>query len=231
MSNLLLEVIVTSVADAVEAAIGGADRLELVAELEHGGLTPSIDLARQVVERVSIPVRVMVRESRHMSVESLAEVQRLKAAAKLLSELRVDGLVTGFLKDGALDLEITGEVLACAPKLRATFHRASDHVHDTQHRIDTLKHIPQIDRVLTNGGSGSWDKRKGRLECWRDVCAPEIQIIFAAGNEIAHAGELIHGSRIMEVHVGRAARTPHSAAGAVNRDLVAALRNTLTVPR
>src|SRR5947209_10081128 len=105
--DVLLEVIVTSVADAVEAEVGGADRLELVAALLLGGLTPPLELVREIVERVSIPVRVMVRESPSMTVANSGEVRRLRTAAAEISKLRISGLVTGFVKDGLLDIDTT----------------------------------------------------------------------------------------------------------------------------
>jgi copper homeostasis protein len=58
---MVIEVIAQSVADAVAAESGGADRLELVRELERDGLTPPPELVRAVREAVRIPVYVMVR--------------------------------------------------------------------------------------------------------------------------------------------------------------------------
>jgi len=68
-----LEVIVTSIEDAVEAEAGGADRLELVRALEVGGLTPELDLIRTVLQTVKIPVRVMLRETPSMSAGTASD--------------------------------------------------------------------------------------------------------------------------------------------------------------
>ena len=59
----ILEVIACSVADAIEAQKGGASRLEVVRDLDRGGLTPPIELVRAIKEAVDLPLRVMVRES------------------------------------------------------------------------------------------------------------------------------------------------------------------------
>jgi len=77
--SALLEVIVTSVEEAVEAQAGGADRLELLAAPEHAGLTPSCSTVENVVRSVSIPVRVMLRDEPSMSVGSSAEFAELLA--------------------------------------------------------------------------------------------------------------------------------------------------------
>ena len=53
----------TSGAEAQAAERGGADRLELVRDLDVGGLSPSLDIVAEVLATSSIPVRVMLRET------------------------------------------------------------------------------------------------------------------------------------------------------------------------
>ena len=53
---MILEVCVDSVASAVAAKRGGADRLELCADLIIGGTTPSLALVRQVKAETGLPV-------------------------------------------------------------------------------------------------------------------------------------------------------------------------------
>ena len=57
----VLEVCTHSVESAVSAERGGAMRLELCANLMIGGTSPDEDLFRMVRERVSVPVRVLLR--------------------------------------------------------------------------------------------------------------------------------------------------------------------------
>src|SRR6266545_7392055 len=103
----LLEVIVCSVEDAVAAAEGGAGRLEIVRELAYGGLTPPTDLVRDIARAVSLPLRVMVRESDGYAVRDRAEHAALCAAAKAMQALRIDGLVLGFLDGHDVDVALT----------------------------------------------------------------------------------------------------------------------------
>ena len=63
MRRPLLEVIAASVADAKAAQEGGADRLEIVRDLDQGGLTPPFDLVEEIAAAVEIPIRVMLRET------------------------------------------------------------------------------------------------------------------------------------------------------------------------
>jgi copper homeostasis protein len=225
--QILLEVIVTSVHEAIEAELGGADRLELVEALEHGGLTPKTEVAAEVLRKVSIPVRVMLRESASMSIFEDAEIRRLRARAEEFAALPINGLVLGFIKKRHPDLEGMIEILAGAPQSPVTFHRAFDLLNDRIRGIETLKRIPQIDRVLTNGGEGSWQARKMRLFEWQRACAPRIAIIFAIGNRISEFSQLSSEPGHLEVHVGRAARSPHSISGVVRREQVAAVKRAL----
>ena len=125
MANFL-EVIVTSVPDAIEAEAGGADRLELVRALEVGGLTPDIDLVKAVLAAVPIPVRVMLRESPLMSLGDASEMRHLQANAEAFAKLPINGLVTGFIKGDSVDIKAMIDVLAPAPECNVTFHRAFD---------------------------------------------------------------------------------------------------------
>src|SRR5690625_5318990 len=58
---MLLEVIATNLNDAINIEKYGGDRIELAVNMEEGGLTPPIELTREVCEAVEIPVYVMVR--------------------------------------------------------------------------------------------------------------------------------------------------------------------------
>lgn len=222
---ILLEVIVTSVHEAVEAERGGADRLELVTALEHGGFTPSPELVQQVVKAVSIPVRVMLRENSSLSITTAA-IGHLRSCAARFRELQIDGLVTGFVKDGDLDLATTLEVLDAAPEIPVTFHRAFGHAREPRRALEKLKQVPQIDRVLTDGGEGSWRARMLRVIEWQRAAA-HIKMIFATGTEVAELRELTRHPEISEVHVGRAARVPRATYGKVDGGKVAELKRAL----
>src|SRR6185369_9467345 len=160
----ILEVIVCSLADAIEAERGGAGRLEIVRELKRGGLTPAFELVAEIKERVRIPVRVMLREGDGFGVTTESEIDGLCAAAERFASLEVDGFVIGFLKDGEVDVELTQRVLAHAPSTRATFHHAFEAAQDKSQALIAIKRLPQVDRVLSHGGTDGLDLRVQRLQ-------------------------------------------------------------------
>jgi copper homeostasis protein len=220
----ILEVIVMSSEEAREAEAGGADRLELVRDLASGGLTPEIVVVQEVLESVKIPVRVMVRERASMSAGPAEQLQRLRGLAADLSRLPINGLVLGFIKEGAVNVEATRHILE-AVNVPATFHRAFDEIADPERAITDLKTIPRIDRILTSGGPGTWPERREQLLRWREKSRPEIELLVAAGLKTAALAEMRHPDWAFEFHVGRAARNPRQVWGAVDRRYVAALKN------
>jgi copper homeostasis protein len=220
----ILEVIVTSCEEAVAAEAGGANRLELLRSLEDGGLTPPLNLVRQVVEAVSVPVRVMLRANPSMTVANRSEMRLLESQAEALGHLPIDGMVLGFVDGGSIDLASTGALLARAPRVPVTFHRAFEYCADPLAAIEILKKLPQIDRILATGGAGEWPERRRHLLTWQEAAAP-IRILVAAGLPPALVSEILEGPDFDEVHVGRAARIPHENAGTLSSQQVALLRN------
>ena len=222
----ILEVIVTSEDEAIEAERGGADRLELVRAFGLGGLTPETELVERVLRRVSIPVRVMVRETATLQAGGSAEIENLGRRAAELAQLPVDGLVLGFAREDKLDVAAAAALLAFAPDSKVTFHRAFDEAADPLLAIEQLKSQPQIDRILTSGGAGNWQQRRERLNAWQSA-AGHIKLLVGAGLCSCTLAGLRVESRLEEVHVGRAARIPQTIGGKVRREQVAAVKSAL----
>jgi copper homeostasis protein len=216
----LLEVIVCSVADAVEAERGGAGRLEIVRDLQQGGLTPSLNLVREIKRATELPVRVMLRESPGYQTNGPEEIERLCRAAEEFAALDIDGFVPGFLNDGEVDIELTQRVLACAPHTRATFHHAFEDANDKLCALTEIKQLPQVDRILSSGGTDQLRSRVQRLAEYEHAAAPELTILAGGGIDGAAIVEIKRATRIREFHVGRAARLNFQADGAVQASLV-----------
>lgn len=223
--NCVLEVIVCSIEDAVQAERGGATRLEIVRDLKRGGLTPSVDLVREILGRVHIPARAILREEDGYGVGDLGE---LCEQARQIASLPVDGLVLGFLRGGRVDLDSMRAIFNSAPIMRATFHHAFEELPAFE-TISELKALPQIDRILTWGGRGSWPERICRLGEYRNRAQPEIEILAGGGLDLEKAGLIREQTSVREFHIGRAARIPEDASGRVVEAKVRAF-STLVSP-
>jgi copper homeostasis protein len=220
----LLEVIVTCAEEAKQAEQGGADRLEAVRDLEHEGLTPPVHVLKEILDAVSLPVRVMLRETPNFAINGTGELNILRTQAARISQMPIDGFVLGFLNGGVIDARSLGLMLDATGNHPVTFHRAIEDVADQAAAIDELKAFPQIDRVLANGGPGPWTAKLTALECLQKQAAPHIKVIAGGGLD-EHALRLLSQSPLLnEFHVGRAARNEH---GAVVSTRVAALRRIL----
>lgn len=220
----MLEVIACSLEDALEAERGQADRLEVVRELDRGGLTPSLDLVRRIKEKSRLPMRVMLRES-ETDIRPLTEV--VDHLCSTLSELRtidVDGVVLGFLRQGDVDLETMSEVLSAAPDMPATFHHAFEEARSQLATLEQLSLLPQIDRVLTSGGKGTVSERAARLEAYCDRAGSALTILAGGGIDRETLRVLRAQTSVHEFHTGRAARGP---SGNVSADLVSELKEIL----
>lgn len=223
----LLEVIVCSASDAIEAQRGGAGRLEIIRDLQSGGMTPSLKLVQEILDVVTLPVRVMLRESESYKVDGHVEKEKLWAAARALSWLNVDGVVLGFLRRGDIDVQLTESVLSCAPKLAATFHHAFEEADDPVLAIGVLRRLKQVDRILASGGTGSWTEKIQRMSRYETEAGPGIELLAGGGIDEQSIRMICHATGIREFHVGRAARQPASAEGVVRAERVKALVDAL----
>ncbi|WP_345678612.1 copper homeostasis protein CutC [Yinghuangia aomiensis] len=149
----LLEVVVLSAADARAAVRGGADRLELVADMSADGLTPPAAVWADVRDAVDVPVRVMIR--RAPGFGRGVPLDRLRADAAELWSSGAREFVGGWLTAaGDPDVEACAAVFGGLPDARWTFHRAFDHIPDRTAAWAAATALPGVDTILTSGGPG-----------------------------------------------------------------------------
>lgn len=148
---------VDSVESAVNAAKGGASRLELCASLCEGGTTPSLGLLRVIKQEVDVPVFVMIRPRGGDFAYTEQEFEVMKEDLKIFkeSDSSVDGFVFGLLTpDGEVDVTRCSELIELARPLPVTFHRAFDMTRDPFRALETIIAL-KMERVLTSGQDSS----------------------------------------------------------------------------
>jgi len=146
----LLEACVDSMESVREAVRGGADRLELCANLIIGGTTPSTVLIREAAKS-GVPVNVLIRPrfgdflfTEDEKQEQLEQIGQLKA-------LGAGGAVVGALNpDGTLDMTFLAACRKAAEGLHLTLHRAFDVCCDAQTALEQAIAIG-FDTILTSG--------------------------------------------------------------------------------
>lgn len=206
-SEIQIEVVASSVEDALAALRGGATRLEVAVRLDKGGLTPPLELVREIAHRTNLRQRVMLRENEGLSIGSTGELGALKSKARELTALNVDGIVLGWVKDGQLDFDVMRQIMAVAPAMNFTVHNAIERTSDPLSALRALKQFPSVDRVLVSGGRLSIAERIERLRAYQQVLGAKPRIV--AGNlSFESAPQILAATTIAEFHFGDAVRTP-----------------------
>ena len=100
MGEYLLEVCVDSVESAVEAEKGGADRLELCANLVIGGTTPEPALFEKVRELTKLKVHVLIRPRYGDFLYTEHEFEIILRSVELYRRMGAEGVVVGCLQIG-----------------------------------------------------------------------------------------------------------------------------------
>lgn len=198
--NVLVEAAVESLDDALAAIDGGADRLELCANLADGGTTPSEELVADVIERVAVPVFIMIRPRAGSFVYSTSELDEMRRSIDRARELDVDGFVFGVLNSSnRVDTIRTQSLVDVAAGLPVTFHRAFDRVRDRIDALDTLVDLG-IGRVLTSGGAPTAIEGVAALRELVDSAGDAIVILAGGGVRSRNVLELVDDSGVIEVH-------------------------------
>jgi len=194
-----LEVCVDSAAGARAAALG-ADRLELCARLEVGGLTPETDLLRSLTDEGTVPVFAMIRPRPGDFVYSPKELAAMEASIDAARDLGAAGLVLGTLHpDGSLDAAALERLLRRADGLPVTFHRAFDGIHRPFEALEVLLELG-VARLLTSGdGPRAWEGRD-LLRRLVEAAGEELVVMPGGGVRQDHVLELLAATGAREVH-------------------------------
>lgn len=138
----------TTTKSAVE---GGADRIELCANLTEGGTTPSFGTILQCRNAFDVSIYVMIRPRSGDFLYSEEEYEVMKKDIVIAKDLGCDGVVFGILdKHGNIDIDHTIRLIQIAYPLGVTFHRAFDRCKDPYQALEQLIEIG-CERILTSG--------------------------------------------------------------------------------
>ena len=200
MERLTLEIVADSALDAINAAKGGADRVEFCSALFLGGLTPTVGAFRAVREVSDIPLFVMLRPRQAGFNYSEVEFDVLLKDGDVFVEEGADGLVLGLLNDDqTLDLERLKIVRERFPDTPLVFHRAFDLIRDWKTALDQLAELGFV-RILTSGGANVRVGRD-RLKEMQEYANGRIEIMAGGGLKPDFLDELIATTGIRSVHM------------------------------
>ncbi len=148
----ILEICCYSIQSVINAAEAKANRVELCADINAGGTTPSYGTILQALQVQPIDVYVIIRPRGGDFLYSGLELQTMLHDISFCKQAGVKGVVIGVLKkDGSVDVERTKRLVEAAQPMDITFHRAIDMSNDLFKAMDDIYDCG-IKRILTSGG-------------------------------------------------------------------------------
>lgn len=208
--NITVEIAVDTLDDAVAAERGGAHRIELCYDLSADGLSPSLELLKQVRSAVTIPVHVMVRPRAGDFCYSDEEYRTMKTAIDRYKSHGADGLVLGILtKDRTVDVERTADLVLHARPLGVTFHRAFDVAADPFAALESIIQT-HAERLLTSGQKQTAPEGVELINRLITKASGRIAIMPGAGINRTNAARLLTSLPVREIHIGKGVKALNS---------------------
>lgn len=208
-----LEIAANSLASALAAQEGGADRIELCAALELGGLTPSYAQVALARERVRIPIYVLIRPRTGDFVYCDSEYETMRRDIEICATLGCDGVVIGALDEsGAIDTVRCRALIAAAGKLGVTFHRAFDMSADPRRALEDIIALG-CERVLTSGAQADALAGAGLIKTLVAQAAGRIAVMAGAGVNAGNVSALRALTGAREFHASAKLELPSRMRG------------------
>ena len=207
----LLEISVETAERALAAERGGADRIELCADLSTGGVTPSGELLGSVRRQIRIPIFSMIRPRGGDFVYTDAEFTEMKHAIPSAKESEMDGVVLGLLKeDRRVDVERTRELMEIARPVPVTYHRAFDECTDLRQALEDVIQTGAT-RILTSGGGAGAPEGATMLAELVAAARDRIIVVPGGGINACNIVEIAQQTRASEFHSGLSSALPYSS--------------------
>ena len=206
--NLILESCVETYEEAIKAESRGANRIELCSQLNLGGLTPSKELAKKLVKKLNIPLKVIVRPRKGDFCYTDKEIKQMHRDILDFKSLGVFGVVFGVLKyDNSVNINVVNDLVSRSNGMDITFHKAFDETIDLLVTYKNLISHTKINSVLTSGGAKSALLGQNMLRKILDIKTDRIKIISAGSityENLQKVHDLIggveyHGRRIIDI--------------------------------
>jgi copper homeostasis protein len=196
----LLEIAANSVASALAAQEGGADRIELCASLGEGGLTPSYATIAMARERLTIPIYVLIRPRAGDFLYDDYELEAMRRDIEACERLGCDGVVIGVLDaDGDIATEVCRDLIYAARGLGVTFHRAFDLARDPEHALEHLVALG-CERVLTSGQRASAIEGAPLIRALIERASDRLAVMPGAGIDASNIAALREATGATEFH-------------------------------
>lgn len=200
MSSITLEICTGSLQSIRAAAAAGAQRVELCAALEVGGLTPSLGYLKTALAIPGIRKNVLIRPRAGHFCYNAEEIALMLHDIRLCHELGADGVVVGALTEtGDLDVRACQQFRDEAGTMSLTFHRAFDVCREPLRVLDQLIELG-YDRILTSGQAPRAEQAIPLLRQLVEHAQGRISIMPGSGVSPANAAHILRETGAIEIH-------------------------------
>ena len=195
-----LEICCYSLESGIKAEKSGAHRIELCDNYSEGGTTPSYAVIKYAVQKLNIPVNVIVRPRGGDFLYSDIEYNIIKNDVSKIKELKANGIVIGFLKkNGDINIERTEEIVTLAKPMEVTFHRAFDMCNNPLLALKQLIKIG-VTRILTSGAKNTAIEGVDLITELVEKADNKIIIMPGSGVNEKNIYKLIQTTKALEIH-------------------------------
>lgn len=209
-----LIIVCQQLADARNAAAGGADGVVLVGSRDEGGISPEPDVVTRVRRAVDIDVRPLVKLRDGWSTDG-GEATRLRGLAADYRARGADGMVMGFVNGRSeIDAEVLAELLTDGA-WPWTFHRGFDSCLETDRAWRAVLRLPRLDSVVTAGSARdvehgldelirlarSDDQIASRMQVGGNLQPEHVPWLARAGVQRFQVGSAVHPDRSWKAYV------------------------------
>lgn len=196
----ILEICAGSVESAIAARDGGAQRIELCAALEVGGVTPSAGLIAEARKIEGLVLNVIIRPRGGDFLYNEHEAACMEQDIRTCRELGVDGVVIGALTaEGDIDTTLCGRLIKAANGMSVTFHRAFDMCRDPKEALGQLISLG-CHRVLTSGQAATAEAGIQLLKELVQLAGERIIIMPGCGVNSGNAARILKETGATEIH-------------------------------
>jgi copper homeostasis protein len=211
---ILVEAAVDTLPSVLSAQRAGVGRIELCANLNDAGTTPSAGLIAAATKRVGIPVFALIRPRGGDFVYSAGELDVMRHDIELALSFGVSGFATGTLnRNYTIDAPAIKTLVRIAGERPVTFHRAFDFTPDLPTALQQLVDCG-VKRILTSGGARSALEGVETIARLVDLAGERITIVAGGGIRENNIREIIARTRVSEVHARISSATSEVAVAA-----------------
>ncbi|HAF63156.1 MAG TPA: hypothetical protein DCK95_12655 [Anaerolineaceae bacterium] len=228
----VLEIIVDTVQDAIEAEKGGATQLTILSHYPSTGVTPSYGMVAQIRKKVSLPLFVLIRPHTRSSIPCKEDIETCVSDIEVMKTLGIQDFIIEFIDQENNPNQTAIETIKkrCSP-IQLHSHFAWEY---SRNRTEIIEKLIKLGfaSIRTSGRTNinSWfDNDASRsienICSIRDLIGNRISLLLTGGITLSNVINLTTRTQIFDLQIGRGVRSPNNSHSPVNSAIVAEIRS------